>query len=319
MAGREHPRLKVGISACLLGQKVRYDGGHKSDDFLVGTLSRFVRYVPVCPEVELGLGTPREPIHLERRTDGVHLVGVRSHEDHTAAMTRYAAGRAEDLVRDDLAGYVFKKDSPSCGMERVRVFGRAGGPSRDGRGVFADEVMKRFPLLPVEEEGRLQDAGLRRSFLVRLYAGRRLRELFRARWTRGDLVAFHSREKLLLLAHEPEAYRDLGRLVARVKELPRAEFVDRYERRFMEGLARVATRGRHANVLQHIAGYFKDSGSAEDRLERASAIDEYRRGLVPLEAPLLLLRHYVRRSSDPYLRSQTYLDPFPRELVAENG
>ena len=318
MTGREHPRLRVGISACLLGQKVRYDGGHKSDDFLVGTLSNFVSYVPVCPEVELGLGTPREPIRLERRADGIHLVGVRSDADHTAAMTRYAADRTEDLLGDDLSGYIFKKDSPSCGMGRVKVFSRGGVPSRAGRGIFAEEVMKRFPLLPCEEEGRLQDAGLRRSFLVRLYAGRRLRDLLRARWTRGDVVAFHGREKLLLLAHEPDAYRDLGRLVARVKELSRAEFVDRYERRFMEGLGRVATRGRHANVLQHIAGYFKDSGTASDRQERASAIDEYRRGLVPLEVPLVLLRHYVRRSSDAYLRSQSYLDPFPRGLVAED-
>lgn len=318
MGGRDHPRLKVGISACLLGQKVRYDGGHKADDFLVGRLSKFVHYVPVCPEVELGLGTPREPIRLERQGDGIHLIGVRSDADHTASMARYAADRTEALIADDLAGYVFKKDSPSCGMERVKVFGRAGGPSRDGRGVFAAEFMKRFPLVPVEEEGRLQDAGLRRSFLVRLYAGRRLRDLFRGRWTRANLVAFHSREKLLLLAHDPEAYRDLGRLVARVKDLPRAEFIDRYERRFMEGLRRVATRGRHANVLQHIAGYFKDSGTAEDRQERAAAIDDYRRGLVPLEAPLLLLRHDVRRSDQSYLREQTYLDPFPRDLAAED-
>jgi uncharacterized protein YbgA (DUF1722 family)/uncharacterized protein YbbK (DUF523 family) len=313
-----HPRLNVGISACLLGQKVRYDGGDKSDDFLVGTLSKFVSYVPVCPEVELGLGTPREPIRLERQGDGVHLVGVRSEVDHTAAMTHYAAARTKGLRDDDLAGYIFKKDSPSCGMERVKVFDRGAAPTRGGRGIFADEVMRRFPLLPVEEEGRLQDAGLRRSFLVRLYAGRRLRDLFRPRWTRGELVDFHSREKLLLLSHDPEAYRDLGRLVARMKELPRPDFVDHYERRFMDGLRRVATRGRHANVLQHIAGYFKDSGTAEDRLERAAAIEDYRRGLVPLEAPLLLLRHYVRRGNEAYLRSQTYLDPFPRELIAED-
>lgn len=312
-----HPRLNVGISACLLGQKVRYDGGHKSDEFLVRTLSKFVTWVPVCPEVELGLGTPREPIRLERREGDIHLVGVRSDVDHTTAMTRYAAARTKALISDDLAGYIFKKDSPSCGMERVKVYDPDTAPTRDGRGLFADEWMRRFPLLPAEEEGRLQDAGLRRSFLVRLWAGRRLRDLFHPRWTRGELVDFHSREKLLLLSHDPEAYRDLGRLVARVKELPRAEFVEQYERRFMDGLRRVATRGRHANVLQHIAGYFKEAGSAEDRLERAAAIEEYRRGLVPLEAPLLLLRHYVRRSTEAYLRSQTYLDPFPRELVAE--
>lgn len=319
MPAPEHPRLKVGISACLLGQKVRYDGGHKADDFLVGTLSRFVTYVPVCPEVELGLGTPREPIRLERKSGTVRLVGVRSAADHTAPMDRFAESRLRGLGAEDLSGYVFKKDSPSCGVERVRVFGRAGSPSRDGRGLFAARFIERFPLLPVEEEGRLQDEGLRRSFLTRLYAGRRLRDLFGGRWTRGALVEFHAREKLLLLAHEPEAYRELGRLVARVKEFPRAEFAERYQRRFMAGLSRVATRGRHANVLQHVAGYFKDEGSAGDRAERATSIDEFRRGILPLEAPLALLRHYVRRGDDAYLKSQTYLDPFPRELLAEKA
>lgn len=309
-------RLKVGISACLLGQKVRYDGGHKLDDFIAGPLARFVTYVPVCPEVELGLGTPRESIRLVRRTDGIHLVGIRSGTDHTEAMGRYAEERAERLASLDLAGYIFKKDSPSCGMARVKVFTATGMPAKEGRGLFAARVMERFPLLPVEEEGRLQDADLRRSFLTRLYAGRRLRDFFSGRWTRGGLVAFHASEKLLLLAHEPEAYRELGRLVARVKSLPRSEVAARYSARFMAGLGRTATRGRQANVLQHIAGYFRDSGTAADRDERAESIESYRRGVLPLEAPLTLLRHYVRLTGEPYLSGQTWFDPFPRELAA---
>ena len=312
----DHPRLKVGISACLLGQKVRYDGGHKLDDFVAGPLARFVTFVPVCPEVEIGLGTPRESIRLLRRAGELHLVGVRTGADHTEAMRRYAAGRTAGLAALDLAGYIFKKDSPSCGMARVKVFTATGMPSKEGRGMFAACFMERFPLLPVEEEGRLQDADLRRSFLTRLYAGRRLRDFFGGRWTRGGLVAFHASEKLLILAHEPEAYRELGRLVARVKELPRDKVATRYSARFMAGLGRTATRGRHANVLQHIAGYFRDSGTAADRAERADVIDDYRRGVLPLEAPLTLLRRDVRVTGEPYLSGQTYFDPFPRELAA---
>lgn len=312
----DRPRLRVGVSACLLGQAVRYDGGHKRDDFVVDVLSRFVTYVPVCPEVELGLGTPREPIRLERRGGSVRLLGVRSGEDRTEAMESFADARTKALEAEDLAGYILKKDSPSCGMGRVKVFGRAGGPTKDGAGLFAAALMERFPLLPVEEEGRLNDPVLRRSFVVRLYAGRRLKGLFEGRWTRGDVIDFHSAEKLLLLAHDPDAYRDLGRLVARVKDLPRADFAARYRVRFMAGLSRGASRGRHANVLQHVAGYFKGAADA-DRREIAESIEEYRRGLLPLEAPLILLRHHVRKAAEPWLRGQTYFDPCPRELLAD--
>jgi len=307
----------VGVSACLLGQKVRYDGGHKRDDFVADTLARFVTFVPVCPEAELGLGTPREPIRLERGPGGLRLLGVRSREDHTGAMTRYAEARLDALEGEDLAGYILKKDSPSCGRERVKVFGRDGMPSKDGTGLFAARLMARFPLLAVEEEGRLRDPVLRRSFVVRLYAGRRLKSLFHGRWSRGAVVGFHSAEKLLLMAHEPEAYRELGRLVARVKDIPRGDFPSRYGARFMAGLSKGATRGRHTNVLQHVAGYFKDAAD-DDRRELASAIDDYRRGVLPLEAPLALLRHHVRKSGEPWLRGQTYFDPCPPELLAEN-
>jgi uncharacterized protein YbgA (DUF1722 family)/uncharacterized protein YbbK (DUF523 family) len=310
--------MRVGVSACLLGQKVRYDGGHKRDDFVADTLSRFVTFVPVCPEVEVGMGTPREPIRLERGSGGLRLRGVRSGIDHTESMRRFADARTAALEREDLAGYLFKKDSPSCGMERVKVFGRGGAPSRDGRGLFAARFMERFPLLPAEEEGRLNDPALRRSFVVRLYGGRRVRDLFCGRWSRASVVDFHSAEKLLLLAHEPEAYRDLGRWVARIKDVPRREFAAGYSVRFMAGLSRPATRGRHVNVLQHAAGYFKDAADG-DRSELREAIDDYRRGVASLETPMTLLRHHVRRSELPWLRVQTYFDPAPRELLAENG
>lgn len=314
----DRARLRVGISSCLLGQKVRYDGGHKRDDYLADTLSRYVTFVPVCPEVEVGMGTPRESIRLEKHGGEIRLRGVRSGVDHTEPMRRYAEERLDALEKADLSGYVLKKDSPSCGMERVKVIGKGGVPTKEGRGLFAERLMERLPLLPVEEEGRLNDPVLRRSFVVRLYAGRRARDLFEGRWSRGAVVEFHTAEKLLLMAHSPEAYRELGRLVARLKEIPRAEFAWRYRERMLSGLRQGATRGRHTNVLQHVAGYFKHAAD-DDREEIAAAIDDYRRGLLPLEAPLTLLRHHARRSAEPWLRVQTYFDPCPRELLAESG
>lgn len=314
----DRSRLRVGVSSCLLGQQVRYDGGHKRDDFLVDTLARYVTFVPVCPEVEVGMGTPREAIRLEKHGGEIRLRGVRSGVDHTESLRRYAEERLDALEKADLAGYVLKKDSPSCGMERVKVIGKGGVPTKEGRGIFAERLMERYPLLPVEEEGRLNDPVLRRSFVVRLYAGRRARDLFEGRWSRAAVVEFHTAEKLLLMAHSPEAYRDLGRLVARLKEIPREEFARRYRERMLSGLRQGATRGKHTNVLQHVAGYFKDA-PGDDRKEIAAAIDEYRRGLLPLEAPLTLLRHHTRRAAEPWLRVQTYFDPCPRELLAESG
>jgi uncharacterized protein YbgA (DUF1722 family)/uncharacterized protein YbbK (DUF523 family) len=314
----DRSRLRLGVSSCLLGQQVRYDGGHKRDDFLADTLARYVTFVPVCPEVEVGMGTPREPIRLEKHGGEIRLRGVRSGVDHTDSLRRYAEERLDALEKADLAGYVLKKDSPSCGMERVKVIGKGGVPTKEGRGIFAERLMERFPLMPVEEEGRLNDPVLRRSFVVRLYAGRRARDLFEGRWSRAAVVEFHTAEKLLLMAHSPEAYRDLGRLVARLKEIPRGEFARRYRERMLSGLRQGATRGKHTNVLQHVAGYFKDAPQ-DDRKEIAAAIEDYRRGLLPLEAPLTLLRHHTRRAEEPWLRVQTYFDPCPRELLAESG
>ncbi len=309
--------LRLGVSSCLLGERVRYDGGHKKDDFLTGLLARFVELVPVCPEVELGLGTPREPIRLQRDGDLVRLVAPKSGKDHTEPMRRFAERRVRALARLDLCGYVLKKDSPSCGMERVRVWGGR-MPSRDGRGAFAAVLMAELPLLPVEEEGRLRDPGLRESFVERVFAYRRLKDLFQGRWTLGELVSFHAAEKLLVLAHEPAAYQRLGRLVAGAKGAPRAEITRAYAEVYMSALARPAPRGRHVNVLQHMAGYLKDLASADERQELAEAIEDYRRGLVPLVVPVTLVKHHVRRHGIAYLAGQRYLEPHPKELMLRN-
>jgi len=310
--------IRVGISACLLGQKVRFDGGHKHNAFLTETFGRFVEWVPVCPEVECGLGTPRESMRLVRVEGGVRLLSVKSGVDLTVQVERFSRSRVSTLAREDLSGYVLKKDSPSCGFERVKVYDRHGTPVRGGRGLFAAALVDAFPHLPVEEEGRLADPRLRDNFVERVFAYRRLRSLFVARWTVGDVVRFHTAHKLLLLAHAPEAYRQLGRLVAGARHMSRREVERRYIDGFMVGLAQLATARRHTNVLQHMEGYFKDRLDAASKRELADTIADYRHGFVPLVVPLTLLRHYVRMFDVAYLAGQTYLQPHPKELMLRN-
>jgi uncharacterized protein YbgA (DUF1722 family)/uncharacterized protein YbbK (DUF523 family) len=311
------------VSSCLLGQEVRFDGGHKRDSFLTGTLARFVQWVPVCPEVEVGMGTPREPIRLVRDRSSVRLLGTRSGADWTERMESFARARVAALDRERLSGYVLKKDSPSCGMERVKVYsgapGASGGTSeRTGTGLFAAALKARFPSLPIEEEGRLEDPRLRENFVERVFAYHRLHALFAPRWTVGDLVRFHTAHKLVLLAHQPSAYSALGRLVAAAKTVPRSELRARYEKNFMAALARIATPGRHANVLQHIAGYLKKHLDEASRTELQQVIDDHRQGLVPLIVPITLVRHHVRQHAIAYLQGQVYLDPHPKELALRN-
>ncbi|HVC18504.1 MAG TPA: DUF523 and DUF1722 domain-containing protein [Vicinamibacterales bacterium] len=315
---RGQPPVRLGISACLLGEQVRYDGGHKRDSFLVDTFGPFVQWVPVCPEVESGMGTPREAVRLVRRDGTLRMLGVTSGADHTAAMTRFARRRAEALADADLSGYVLKKDSPSCGMERVKVYDGPHGPARAGRGLFAAALLARLPDLPIEEEGRLMDPRLRENFVERVFAYRRLRDLFESRWTVGALVRFHTGQKLVLMAHSPRAYQELGRFVARAKSLARREIEAAYPAAFMQALRVIATPGRHTNVLHHMVGYFTRMLDPDSRDELLAAIEDYRRGLVPLVVPVTLIRHYVRHHRVEYLDGQVYLEPHPKELMLRN-
>lgn len=311
--------IRVGISACLLGEEVRFDGGHKRDRFLTDVLGPHVEWVPLCPEVEMGMGTPRETLRLERVGSGVRMITTRTGIDHTDGMHAWSARRLDQLAREDLCGYVLKKDSPSCGMERVKLYPAGGGmASRAGRGLFAQALLARFPLLPVEEEGRLSDPRLRENFIERIFAYRRLTDLFRTRWTPGSLVAFHTAHKMALLAHSTTAYQELGRLVARARDLPRAGLRAAYESGFMRTLSIIATPARHTNVLMHMAGHLKKLVDAASRQELAECIKDYRRGLVPLVVPLTLIRHHVRVHDVAYLKGQTYLEPHPRELMLRN-
>jgi uncharacterized protein YbgA (DUF1722 family)/uncharacterized protein YbbK (DUF523 family) len=313
----EKPRL--GISACLLGDEVRFDGGHKRDAFLTEVLSPHVEWVRVCPEVEVGMGTPRETLRLVRDDrGGVRMLTTRTGIDHTDSMKGWARRRLDELAEERLSGYVLKKDSPSCGMQRVKVFGGTGMPERTGRGIFADALLLRFPNLPVEEEGRLSDPRLRENFVERVFAYQRLRRFLEGRWTVGGLVAFHTAHKMSLLSHSTVLYEELGRLVASAASLPRTRLRAEYERVFMKTMASLATTTRHTNVLMHMAGHVKKLVDAESRRELLACIDDYRRGLVPLVVPITLLRHYVRLHDVAYLAGQTYLEPHPRELMLRN-
>jgi uncharacterized protein YbgA (DUF1722 family)/uncharacterized protein YbbK (DUF523 family) len=310
--------IRVGISACLLGQEVRFDGGHKRDRYITDTLGKFFEWVPVCPEVELGLGTPRETLRLVGDPGGPRLVFLKTHGDITDGMKAWAGSRLAALAAANLSGYILKSDSPSCGMERVRVYRATGAPSKDGVGLFARGLMDRFPLLPVEEEGRLHDLPVRENFVERVFSYRRWRELVAGGLTRGKLVAFHTAHKLLLLAHSPKHYTELGRLVAGAKGLSPRGLEARYGALFMAGLAVKATARKHANVMQHIQGYLKRDLDARDKTELLSVMADYHRGLVPLVVPLTLMKHHLARVSVPYLQDQVYLNPHPKELMLRN-
>ena len=310
--------LRIGVSSCLLGEQVRFDGGHKRDAFLVDTFGAFVEWVPVCPEVELGLGTPRETLRLVRKDDVVRMVQPKSGRDLTDDMRAWARLRVEALAGERLSGYVLKKDSPSCGMERVRIYNDSGMADKGGRGLFAQALLARFPQLPVEEEGRLSDPRLRDNFVARAFAYARLRAFFEGRWTIGQLVRFHTAHKLTLLAHSPEIYYAMGRLVAGGASMSRADLEAQYRDRFMDALARMATTRKHTNVLTHMLGHFKQRLEADDRAELLASIEDYRLGLVPLVVPVTLFKHHVRRQKVDYLAGQVYLQPHPRELMLRN-
>jgi uncharacterized protein YbgA (DUF1722 family)/uncharacterized protein YbbK (DUF523 family) len=310
--------IRIGISSCLLGEKVRFDSGHKRDPFIVDILGRFFCWMPVCPEMEIGLGTPRESLRLVGDAEAPRLVASRSHRDHTDAMQRYAVARLDDLAMSGLHGYILKKDSPSCGMERVRVYNPAGTAQRHGRGLFAQALMERLPLLPVEEEGRLYDMRLRENFIERVFAYFRWGLLLAARPRLKDLVHFHTQYKMTLMAHSRKHYQRLGQLVASARTLPMPDLLHEYGTTFMEGLAVKATTKKHTNVLYHLQGHLKKWLDAADKEELVACIEGYRTGLVPLVVPLTLLKHHFRRHPAPWVLEQTYFQPYPAELMLRN-
>lgn len=298
-------RPRVGVSSCLLGEEVRFNGGHKRYRFLTDDLAPHVDWVPYCPEVSIGLGTPREPIRL---TAAGRLVNRSGTADHTAAMTALP-------LPADLDGYVFKAKSPSCGIRAIPRYGEDGAPvGQAGRGLYAGRVLDRFPLLAAEDEGRLNDAVLREAFTERIFAAARLRELLTGPWSPGDLVGFHARHKLQLLAHDPVRYRSAGRVVAEAGSAPRARTEAAYRDLFQAAMASPATRGRNANALQHACSRVGRDLDRPRRADLAARIEAYRRGEEPLGVPVALLAHHASGGGFPWLAEQTYLRPFPPAL-----
>lgn len=310
--------LRLGISRCLLGDEVRFDGGHKRDHFLTDVLGRYVEWVPICPEVEAGLGTPREAMRLVGDARQPRLVTIKSGKDHTHALAKMTTHRLEELKDQDLSGYVFKRGSPSCGVERVRVYTVQGMPSHRGVGIFAKAFIEQFPLIPIEEEGRLCDPSLRENFIERVFCYRRFQDLVQNGVTRQALVRFHTIHKYLLLAHSQQHYEAMGRLVGQAEQYRFKELALKYGEHFMRALTMKATVRKHVNVLQHIVGYFKSRLSTPEKAELLGVIDDYHRGLTPLIVPLTLIKHYVQMYDVGYIGDQVYLNPHPKELMLRN-
>lgn len=309
--------IRIGISGCLLGQEVRYDGGHKHNGYITDTLGRFFEFVPFCPEVAIGMGVPRAPIRLVKTAGAVRARGVRDAAlDFTDPLTAYAERVAPKLGQ--LSGYILKKGSPSCGMERVKRVTPKGTPAGTGAGVYAARLMALRPELPFEEEGRLMDPVLRENFIERVFVYHRWQQLSARRLTAKGLVEFHTRHKFLVLAHDEKTYRALGRLVAAAGRDSIVELGARYIELLMQALRKPATRTRHANVLEHIGGFFKKHLDAADKREWQELVSGYRHGHLPLVVPVTMLRHYLRRFPDPYLAAQHYLAPHPDELMLRN-
>jgi len=302
----------------LLGEKVRYDGGHKLDRFLTDTLGKYVEYIPVCPEVECGLGVPRKSMRLEGNPETPRLIVTSTREDMTERMVNFAQKRVAQLKKEDICGFIFKSDSPNSGMERVKIYNEPSMPVKAGTGIFAGIFMDNFPLLPVEDEGRLHDPGLRENFIERIFALKRWREALVNKKIKKSLIDFHTRHKLLILAHSPRHYQLMGKLVAAQKTFAGVDVYKQYQDLLLEALKIIATPKKHVNVLQHMMGYFKQQLSSDEKKELMDLINHYQEGYIPLIVPVTLISHYVRKYKEPYLQEQIYLNPHPSELQLRN-
>jgi len=309
--------ISIGVSACLLGEKVRYDGGHRHDHYLTDILGRYFRLVPVCPEVGSGMPIPREAMRLEGDPADPRLVTRQSRIDLTQQMRTFCLERVASLESEGVRGFIFKKNSPSSGLHRVKVY-RDGNFTSNGRGLFAAEVVRRFPFLPVEEEDRLGDPAIRENFIERVFTYARWSSFLQGEPDLGDLVEFHAAHKLLVMAHSPVLYRELGALVGNGRQLERSQLFQRYEELLMMAMALCATVKKQTNVLMHIMGYFKAGLSHEEKEELLELIRQYHDRALPLIVPVTMLRHYCLKFNDSYLRGQLYLSPHPTELALRN-
>jgi uncharacterized protein YbgA (DUF1722 family)/uncharacterized protein YbbK (DUF523 family) len=311
-------KITIGISACLLGEKVRYDGGHKLDRYISDTLGLYFEWVPVCPEVEYGLPVPREAMHLFGDPAAPRIVTVRTGVDHTDGMKRWAENKLRQLEKEDLCGFIFRSKSPSSGIGGVKVFTSSGMPVKRGAGIFGGAFMRYFPLVPVIDDGRLHNPNLRENFIEQVFVYQRWKEFLKNKPGISKLIAFHTNLKLIILSHSPKHYTALGRLVAQARRYQPDALYSEYVRILMGGLCLLATIKKNTNVLLHIAGYFKRQLQSEDKKELLEVIGQYHKGYVPLIVPMILINHYVKKFNEPYLKNQFYLKPHPVELMLRN-
>lgn len=310
-------KIPVGISSCLLGEKVRFDGGHKQHSYIISTLGQYFDFRTFCPEVSIGLGIPREPIRLVTRDDQIRCVGTRNASmDVTDELID--CGQSQKSWQSDIYAYIVKKDSPSCGMERVKVYNEVMA-TRTGTGLYTKVLMDNFPNLPVEEEGRLGDAVLRENFIQRIFIYKRWRDLLDNGLSLKLLTRFHAQHKLILFSHNQERARALGRQLSECKKNELDDFKEEYISEFMQIVKIPASKKNHVNVLQHIQGYLKKKLDSEDKAELSQVIEEYRHGQVPLIVPITLLRHHFRKTPDAYIDESWYMKPHPKELALLNS
>ena len=310
--------IEIGVSSCLLGAKVRFDSGHKKDNFVTDLLGSFVRYVSVCPELEVGMGVPREAVRLVGDDKAPRMVGNKSGIDWTDKMNAYSSKRIQKNDLKKISGFILKRKSPTCGMERIKVYADKGMPAYTGVGLFARQLMESYPYLPIEEEGRLQDAKIRENFIIRIFAYKRLQDLYAEKFNKNKFIEFHTIHKYLILSHSTKHYQLLGKMIGNIKNIKEDDLKEQYRNLFMESLKLKATVKKHTNVLQHILGFMKNELSAYEKKSVLDSIDDYYNGLVPLIVPITLLKNFIFKYDIAYVKDQTYLNPHPKELMLRN-
>ena len=312
-------KIKIGVSSCLIGEKVRWNGDHKQNHFVREILANYFEYVSVCPEMEVGMGVPRETVALYGNLEKSRMISKKTQTDWTRPMNNYIKDRLKSLTQDDLCGYIFKSKSPSCGLGRIPVYSEFGSNKvRHGSGMFAQAFTKAFPIVPTEDEGRLNDPRIRENFIVKVFSFYRLQALFKQNFSLGALVKFHTQQKFLLLAHSRKHYDTLGQLVAKSKSMGIEILKVKYGEVFMEALTFKATPKKNTDVLLHMMGFLKKILSKEEKKDIVSVIEDYRKQLLPLIVPITLIRHHVSKHKIEYLIGQAYLNPHPKELMLRN-
>lgn len=309
-------KIKIGVSSCLLGEKVRHDGGSKKQNFITDVLSHYFEFIPTCPEVDIGLGVPRPTIHLIKDPKSPRLVFTKDHSrDITEKMTRYSKKRCKQL--NDVCGYIFKKNSPTCGPD-VKVYQNVPKPPKMGKGIFFNTFCEQYPLIPVLDEGRLNDPMLRENLIERIYLFSRWQGMVSSGVTAKKLVDFHTRHKLALMAHNVSAYKRLGQLIAQLDKKFIKPQAENYIHELMQAFKLMASNKKVSNVLYHCLGYLKKDITAKDKHELTNQIEQYRQGKLPVIVPITLLKHHFMHYPNDYMAQQTFLNPYPDELMLRN-